>query len=92
MSNVNSFGTFLKTMQTNPPAASGDPSPLRLAELLREGPMSLAELHERSKLPTDVFLRLLTNLVDIGMAKRSGDGEMLISLSEDGRKVVGSAS
>jgi DNA-binding MarR family transcriptional regulator len=91
MSNVNSFGTFLKTMQ-QPRAASKmgepEPSPLRIVELLRDAGRPLADLHEASGLSLDVFLRLLNNLIDMGMVARTGDGETLISLTDEGRKVL----
>jgi DNA-binding MarR family transcriptional regulator len=91
MSNVNSFGTFLKTMQTNAPAtkmATPEPSPLRVVELLRDGGRPLSELHEATGLSLDVFLRLVNNLVELGMVERTGDGETLISLTDEGRKVL----
>jgi DNA-binding MarR family transcriptional regulator len=95
MSNVNSFGTFLKTMQEPRQVSKTgepEPSPLRIVELLREGGRPLPDLHEASGLSLDVFLRLLNNLVEMGMVARTGDGETLISLTEDGRKVIANAS
>lgn len=94
MSNVNSFGTFLKTMQQNAPASKmgePEPSPLRIVELLRGGGRPLADLHEASGLSLDVFLRMLNNLVEVGMVARTGDGQTLISLTDEGRKLVSNA-
>ena len=94
MSNVNSFGTFLKTMQ-QPRAASKmgepEPSPLRIVELLRDGGRPIADLHEATGFSLDVFLRLLNNLVEMGMVAKAGDGETLVSLTDEGRKALANA-
>ncbi len=83
---VNSFGTYLRTLQTESP--SKDPQ-VKLLKLLVRGPKLLHELHTESALDLPDFLSTLKKLQDLHLVQVTSEtrGE-LARLTTTGAEVA----